>query len=182
MGLFFDKNGEPLIRFRCVLPWHPECRRAQSIHCSEEWLMLLPLSRKSGLYHDVLYTRSNLENTFRHGRDRYAIAGKDLTGQLARRGAPPQRLRAWAGLVLDWFRLNLRQGWLEPIELAVEPNEDEPERLSGLQDRANGQPAAVGVGAERLGELLRERERACLELPYGRAWEETRRRRELERG
>jgi Transposase DDE domain len=182
MGLFFDEKDEPRIRFRCVAPFRPECKRTQSIPCSEEWLMLVPLSRKTGLYHDVRYTRPNLENTFRHGRDRFAIAGKDLTGQLARPGVPPQRLRAWAGLLLDWFRLNLRQGWLEPIDLVVEPNEAEPERLSGLPDRSSGELTPVGVGAERLGELLRERDEARLELPYGRAWEDLKRERRLELG
>src|SRR5436190_9947305 len=171
MGLAFSEKHEPVIRFRCVAPFTPECKRAQSIRCSEEWLMVLPLSRKTELYHAVRYTRSNLENTFGHARDRFAIAGKDLTGQLARPGVPPQRLRACAGLVLDWFRLNLRQGWLEPLELAVQPNESEPELLSGLQEQVKGQLAAVGVGAERLGRMLREREEAALELPYGRAWE-----------
>ena len=94
---------------------------------------------------------------------------------------PAQRLRASAALLLDWFRLNLRQGWLAPIDLAVQPNTFEPERLSGVQDRVSGQVTSVGVGTERLGELLRERAEANLELPYGTAWQEAQRWLELER-
>jgi hypothetical protein len=125
--------------------------------------------------------RSNFENTFELVRDRFAIAGKDPRGQLARPGVPPQRLRASVGLLLDWFRLSLRQGWLEPVELIVRPNDSEPERLSGRQDRRSGQVIRVGVGTERLGELLRERAEANLELPYGPSWAEAERWLELER-
>jgi Transposase DDE domain len=181
MGLAFRQDDEPVIRFRCLLPLRPECKRTQSIRCSEEWLMLLPLSRTTELYHAVRYARSNLENTFGLVRDRFAIAGKDLTGQLARPGVPPQRLRASAGLLLDWFRLVLRQGWLEPIALALQPTTSESVLLSGRRDRASGEIMHVGVGAERLGRLRRERDEAQLELPYGAAWEETKRWLELER-
>jgi Transposase DDE domain len=182
MGLFFNEKGEPVIRYRCLVGFRPECEQSQSIRCSEEWLMLLPLSRKTELYHAVDQVRSNLENTFGLLRDRFAIAGKDPTGQLARPGVPAQRLRAWAGLVIDWLRLNLRQGWLEPIELTVQPNAQEPERLSGVQDRVSGQITSPGVGTERLGELLRARAEASLEIPYGPAWAETERWLALEQG
>jgi len=94
---------------------------------------------------------------------------------------PAQRLRASAALLIDWFRLNLRQGWLEPIDLELQPNPSEPERLSGRQDRVSGQVTSVGVGTERLGELLRERAEANLELPYGPAWQEAQRWLKLER-
>ena len=73
-------------------------------------------------------------------------------------------------------------GLLKLITGLLEPTEGEPERLSGLQDRANDELTPVGVGAERLGELLRERDEALLELPYGRAWEELKRQRRLELG
>ena len=86
-----------------VFPFRPECKRTQSIRCSEEWLMLLPLSRTQELYHAVRHAHSNKENTFGLPRERFGIVGKDLTGQLARPGVPAQRLRAWAGVMVDWF-------------------------------------------------------------------------------
>ena len=49
MGLVLDDLNEPVIRYRCLVPFRPECKQSQSIRCSEEWLMLLPLSRKTEL-------------------------------------------------------------------------------------------------------------------------------------
>ncbi len=132
--------------------------------------MLLPLSRKTELFHAVAHAHSNHENTFNLIRDRHGVAGKDLTGELARPGVPPQRLRAWAGLMLDWFRLNLRHGWVTSVGLEVRQNGAMPERLSGRHDPLTGEVVEVGVGTEGLGRLLRERKDAGLALPYGSAW------------
>lgn len=181
LGLVFSAKGEPLIRFRCIAPLTAGCESVQSIRCSAEWPMLLPLARTTELYHSVRWAHHNKEHAFRHARERYGVAGKDVTGRLRRRGVPPQRLRAWAAVLLDWFRLNLRHGWLPAIALPVSVAPTAPERLSGEQDRRSGEVLVAGAGTPDLRRLLRERRENALQLPYGRAATELQRRWERDR-
>ena len=99
-------------RFERQLPHTKECKRAQSIACAEDWRMLTPLSRLSGLYHALRRSHQSFEHVHRHWRDRYSSAGKNLHSRLKRRGIGAQRLRSDAALVIEWFRLCLRHGWL----------------------------------------------------------------------
>jgi hypothetical protein len=137
--------------------------------------MLLALSRKTELYHAIRYWHSNYEHVFRHWRERYSVAGKDVSGRLRRSGVPAQRLRAAASLVLDWFRVDLRHGWLEPVALDVALNVAAPTRLSGRQDRHSGEVTEAGYGTERLGRVISERIETGTHLPYGNAWEQLQR-------
>jgi hypothetical protein len=78
-----------------------------------------------------------------------------------------------AANLLDWYRLNLRHGWLDAKELAVTVNDRPTRRLSGRQDRHTGEILEPGVGSERLGRLLQERETTGATIPYGKSWERT---------
>lgn len=166
LGLVFGAS-EPSIRFRCVAPYLPECDSTQSIRCEEEWRMLVPLSRTTELYHAVRYAHSTNERFFRHMRERYGVGGKTFADQLRRPGVPPQRVRMWGAVLLDWFRAGLRNGWIESRGLPIELASEGPKRLSGLQDPRTGEVLEAGVGFERLGEVLRDREDAGTQLPYG---------------
>jgi hypothetical protein len=172
-GLYAGRSGGPRIRFKCLAPLHLACYESQSIACAEEWMMLVPLSRKTELYHAVRWAHSNKEHVFRHSRERYGIAGNDNTGRLRRGGIAAQLLRVRASILLDWYRLNLRHGWLETRGLAVTVNDQPIRRLSGRQDRLSGEILEPGVGSARLGRMLEERETTGATLPYGRAWERT---------
>ena len=48
-GFFLDQ-GQPRIRFRCVLAPLDACDRVQSILCSRDWRRLLPIPRSSPVY------------------------------------------------------------------------------------------------------------------------------------
>jgi hypothetical protein len=174
LGLVFTRSGEPVIRFRCAIPFSAACLGDQSIRCSEEWAMLLPLSRLTELYQSVRHGHHNTERVYRHGRNRYAVAGKDSTGRLSRPGVPAQLLRAWESILLDWFRLNLRHGWLPSYGLNVEINQEVAICRSGVQDRHTGIVVAPGVGTKGLTMRLAERRKYGTDVPYGDAWERTR--------
>jgi hypothetical protein len=46
-------------------------------------------------------------------RERYKVAGNDLGSRIRRRaGVAARNLRASAALLLEWFRINLRHGWM----------------------------------------------------------------------
>src|SRR5262245_46749504 len=77
-----------------------------------DWRILIPLSRASELYHALRHSHQSYEHVHRHWRDRYSCAGKNLESRLKRRGLGAQQLRSDAALVIEWFRLCLRHGWL----------------------------------------------------------------------
>jgi hypothetical protein len=150
LGLYFARV-EPRIRFRCLLVHTEECKRLQSIACERDWRMLLPLSRMSELYHALKESHQSYERVHRHWRDRYKSAGKNLDSRLKRRGIAAQQLRSDAALLIEWFRLCLRHGWLGSARRS------EPGELKTFS------------GAQRLEAVLSSREKRRLSRPYGQA-------------
>ena len=110
-GLYFGR-GEPRLRFRRQLRITPECERQHSIACSEEWRMLIPLSRLSERYHALKKAGKNAEHVYRHWRDRYKVFGNNVDTRPKRPGIAWQNLRASVALLIEWFRLCARYGWL----------------------------------------------------------------------
>lgn len=153
LGWFRDRQGDPRLRFRCATPYNDGCKKSQSIPCSEEWLLLQPLAITHPLFQTMRYLHNNLERIWGHYRSRYAYAGKDVTGRLKRPGVSPQRLRGQAALVIDWFRILLRHGW-----------------LGSWRTQNPNQP--VGVSATKLVlNMERVRRARGLDVPYGKRWE-----------
>jgi hypothetical protein len=87
----------------------------------------------------------------RHWRDRYSSAGKSVESRLKRRGIGAQQLRSDAALVIEWFRLCLRHGWL------------------GSARRREPGELRMTSGIERLKRTLEARKKRRLNRPYGRA-------------
>ncbi len=155
-GLEFNKKGEPLITFRCAAPWHLECWRKQRIRCSEDWTMLLPLSRLHPLYYDLHATHlASAERMHGLWRSRYHVFGDDKTMRLKRwsRSLHAQRLRAQAARFLEWFRLCLRHGWIVGHNRI---RDEEPYARNG-----SGETSYRG--------MQRNRRTLHLHIPYGEA-------------
>jgi hypothetical protein len=112
LGFYLDARDNPRLRFKCLLRHTPECERSQSIACSEEWRLLIPISRYTPYYHALRKSHETFERVFRHWRDRYGVAGKNADTRLKRPGVPFQQLRASAALAIEWFRICRRYGWL----------------------------------------------------------------------
>lgn len=100
------------MRFRCRHGHTPDCDRTQSIACSENWRLLIPLSRLTETYHALSREGKHSERVHHHTRQRYGAAGKDYTGRIKRRNLTASQLRLDASRVLEWFRILLRHGWL----------------------------------------------------------------------
>ncbi len=148
---FYRARGEPRLRFRCQLRCTPDCSQTQSIACSEEWRLLVPMSRRSPTYHALSQAGKNPERVFRHWRDRYSVNGNSVDGRPKRPGIAWQNLRASAALLLEWFRLSLRHGWI------------------GSHRRRNQSLPFPLRGNRRPGSTLSARLRHGLDLPYGQA-------------
>jgi hypothetical protein len=151
MGFYMDGKGKPRLRFKCLLRHTAECEKAQSIACEKEWRLLVPISRVTPYYHAVRKSHEHFERVFRHWRDRYGVAGKNADTRLKRPGLPFQQLRASAALVIEWFRICLRYGW-----------------LGSARRRELGELRVVD-GTTRLKTTLGTRKKRGLSLPYGRA-------------
>lgn len=80
---------------------------------------------------------------------RYTVAGANIDSR-PKRPTPWQRLGASAALLLEWFRLDLRHGW-----------------LGSHRRRNNEQAVPLNRAERRLKSTLIKRKRLGLDLPYG---------------
>lgn len=151
LGFYFDARGNPRLRFRCLLRHVRECERTQSIACSEEWRLLIPISRVTPYYHALRKSHETFERIFRHWRDRYGVAGKNPDTRLKRPGLPFQQLRASAALAIEWFRICLRYGWL------------------GTARRRDFGELRITTSPRGVNAILKLRKKLGLGLPYGPA-------------
>jgi hypothetical protein len=149
LGLYFAR-AEPRIRFRCQLGILPSCAQSQSIACSKSWTLLVPLSRRTETYHALSRSSKNLERVFRHWRARYTVAGQDIDSRPKRPGLAWQHLRSSVALLIEWFRIGLRHGW-----------------LGSHRTRNTAHPKPLRAGS-RLERVLASRRKHGLDLPYGR--------------
>jgi hypothetical protein len=148
VGLYFAR-GKPRLRYRCTVPTCPLKGHERSIACEMDWRMLVPLSRRTETYHSLSTGRSNLERVWRHWRERYGLAGNDVFTRPRRVGLGWERLRLAVALMAEWFRLDVRHGWL------------------GSPRRARRTEVVKWRGERRLNSTLRARARHGLDLPYG---------------
>ena len=108
---FYHATGcasEPRLWFQCM----HGCPGTQTIYCKQNWRMLLPLWRTSEAYQVLRQLHDNYEHTHHRWRERYCVAGDTKADRPKRIGISVQRLRSSAALVIEWFTILHRQGWL----------------------------------------------------------------------
>jgi hypothetical protein len=94
LGLTKTSGLYDRIRFRCRLGLTPDCLTTlQSVQCSHDWSMLVPLSRLTERYQAMHQAQKNREGTWHYGRERWVVAGIDLTGRLKSKGGGVHKLR-----------------------------------------------------------------------------------------
>ena len=88
--------------------------------------------------------------------------------RLARRGVDAQELRAQGALMMQWFRISLRNGWLARPggKLWGTINEKRPVQLSGDRRLPDGS-VRHGIGQSALQRVINARHRRKIDLPYG---------------
>lgn len=99
---------EPRLWFQC----NHGCPGVQSIYCKENWRMLLPVWRTSAAYQVLRKSHDNYEHTHDRWRERYCVAGNNGANRPKRLGIGVQQLRSSAALVIEWFTILYRQGWI----------------------------------------------------------------------
>lgn len=146
----FAAKPAPRIWFRCTRKAEGKCARDQSISCSKDWRLLIPLWRTEPIYHELRDAHQHYERVHRLWRERYLVAGDHLSTRPKRRGQGWQELRAQAALVAEWLTLAWREGW-----------------LGSARRNANKPTRHAYKGERNVRGLLRARAQVGLARPYG---------------
>jgi hypothetical protein len=118
------EERNPRLWVRCLIGAKPECGKDQTIACSNDWRLLLPLWRTDPLYHELKESHGSYEGVHDYWRDRYNVAADNLANRPKARGIGWHRLRAYVASLIDWLRILAREGWLG----SARRNHEQPER------------------------------------------------------
>lgn len=159
-GVFrrFVKTGNPRIYFTCLYNPTDNCSREQSLACSKDWRLPIPLQRTEPLYHELRGSLGTFESQHDYWRDRYRVSADNLANRPKAIGLGWHKLRALAAGLVEWLRVCHREGWLgsarrnhrHPVRRREQVGIHAARQLmrSRLQ---NGLMACYGPAAERLG-------------------------------
>jgi len=106
------ENRNPRLWVQCMAGAADECTKTQTIACSSDYRLLLPLWRTDPLYHELKESHSSYEAQHDWWRDRYKVAADDLGVRPKIRDIGWHRLRANVAALVDWLRICYREGWL----------------------------------------------------------------------
>jgi hypothetical protein len=126
---FHIDRDMPRIWYRCALPQTAACRRDQSINCAHDFSRLRPLWETHEAYAILSEAHSEYERVHDLNRDRYRIGPDCLALRPKRTGAGWQQLRASAAVVIEWLRVNFRQGWIGSRGRHAEPRQRTSKRV-----------------------------------------------------
>jgi len=105
-------NRNPRLWVQCMAGATDECTKTQTISCSSDYRLLVPLWRIDPLYHELRESHSSYEAQHDWWRDRYKVAADDLGVRPKIRDIGWHRLRANVAALVDWLRICYREGWL----------------------------------------------------------------------
>jgi len=102
----------PRLWVQCMAGATDECTKTQTIACSSDYRLLVPLWRTDPLYHELKESHSSYKAQHDWWRDRYKVAADGLGVRPKIRDIGWHRLRANAAALVDWLRICYREGWL----------------------------------------------------------------------
>jgi hypothetical protein len=151
---FSPNGGKPRLWFRCLFQPTDDCKRGdQTIYCSEDWRVLIPLPRTKPLYHELKESHQSYEGVHDYWRDRYRVASDTLANRPKAVGLAWHQLRANVACLVDWLRIAAKNGWLGSVRAALRHAGTRTKRKAG-EDAANS--------------VAKSRARQGLYTPYGR--------------
>jgi hypothetical protein len=151
---FSANGGSPRLWYRCRLQRTPACANDQTKATSHNWRLLIPLWRTDSLYHTLQASHESTERAHDDWRQRYKVAGDNRSIRPKRRGVLWQRLRSAAAMLIEWFRICYREGW-----------------LGSAQTSKSYVKPPNGVGKKAALSLIKFRRDQRISTPYGPAAE-----------
>jgi hypothetical protein len=106
---FSANGGKPRIWVRCIPQTTTDCAAEQTISCSADWRLLVPLPRTVALYHELKESHQTYEAAHDYWRDRYRVGADELGVRPKIVGLGWHRLRANVACLVDWTAA--RHGW-----------------------------------------------------------------------
>ena len=91
---------------------HGCVRKEQTISCSADWRLLVPLAQTEPLYHELAESHQTYEGVHLYWRNRYRVGSDVLANRSKRVSIGCHRLRANVACLVDWLRIAARCGWL----------------------------------------------------------------------
>jgi hypothetical protein len=149
---FSANNGKPRLWFRCTLQTTADCAKDQTISCSTDWRLLVPLARTDALYHELKKSHQSYEAAHDYWRDRYKVCADNLGVRPKVVSLDWHRLRANVACLIDWLRIASKNGWLSSVVAAV---------------RHVGERKFKRAGRSAATSLVNMRTRMGLNIPYG---------------
>jgi hypothetical protein len=159
---FHTNNGKPRLWVKCAGGVAtPGCAKVQTISCSRDWKLLLPLWRTDVIYFELKTSHNAMEAVHGYWRSRYNVAPNCFKMRPKRTGVAWQQLRASAALLVEWMRICYRAGWLGTARVVQRARRAAERRTLGRACRFSelGQEALDGLRASRRATGLSE--------PYG---------------
>jgi hypothetical protein len=148
---FSVNNGKPRLWFSCMIGATSDCAKDQTITCSKDWRLLVPLWRTDPLYHELKVSHGSYEAVHDWWRDRYKVAADHLGIRPKVRSIGWHRLRANVAALIEWLRIAHRQGWLGSAR-----------RHDGVEQRTS-----QSIGQRAADKLALFRARVGITQPYG---------------
>ncbi len=139
------EQRSPRLWFDCMVTATPACARTQSIACSTDYRLLVPLWRTDSLYHELKASHGTHEAAHDWWRDRYKVAADDLGLRPKVRDLGFHRLRANVASLIEWLRICHCQGWLGS------PKRNHRETKRRFRDRAERIQAKLATMRVRMG-------------------------------
>jgi hypothetical protein len=165
---FHTNNGKPRLWVKCLRGETEACAKVQTISCSKDWKLLLPLWRTDVIYFELKTGHDAMEAVHGYWRSRYNVAPNCFKMRPKRTGLAWQQLRASAALVVEWMRICYRAGWLGTARVVQRMRRAAERRTLGRAYRFSE------LGQEALDSLLASRRATGLDDPYGaKATDET---------
>jgi hypothetical protein len=106
------EHRNPRLWVQCMAGATEECTKTQTVACSSDFRLLVPLWRTDPLYHELRESHSSYEAQHDWWRDRYKVAADDLGVRPKNRDIGWHRLRANVAALVNWLRICYREGWL----------------------------------------------------------------------
>ena len=113
---FSTSSGQPRLWFRCMLGLTDECKKDQTISCSTDWRLLVPLAQTDSLYHELAESHQTYEAVHLYWRNRYRVGSDVLANRSKRVSIGCHKLRANVACLVDWLRIAARCGWLGSVK------------------------------------------------------------------
>lgn len=148
---FSAKDEKPRLWFRCITGVTLECAKEQTISCSTDWRLFVPLARTEPLYHELKESHGTYEGVHDYWRDRYKVAADELGVRPKVVSRNWHRLRSNVACLIDWLRIAAKNGWLGSTRSARKEGE--------RRFRESGQRIALRLSKMRV--------RMGLAQPYG---------------